>query len=290
MLMGNIKNTIVKPFMTSKEWLLMKRKIGPSTLPDRGQTFRAFDMEAEEVRLVVVGAEPYRDGSADGLAFSSFKGWKDMHPVTAALLTAIRKQLYDYMGEATFKGAFPTGNLLNWKQNGALLMNSILCADPESKMLYKDIGWQRLTEEILRSVLETKQAKAVLLIGKRADELFQACAVEAGSFKVWRLPLSAEGILKDESTFVEIHQYLLESYDEFPFWKYEHKDYNDVLSFDVDALISSIRTDITVAQVPIPKAKNSIAELKTDALKVLAELGINLKCNINYVFDFRTKL
>lgn len=288
--MANIRSTTVKAFMTSPKGKAIRNAIaGDAIFPAKDSTFRAMDMEDGDIRLIVVGSEPYTDGSADGLAFSSFRPWGEMHPITEALLQAIRRQLYAYMGEATFKGAFPTGNLVNWQRNGALLLNSILSAVPGRKGAHLSVGWQELTGSVLATVLSMDHPIAVLLIGKQADQLYSQHKRD-GNHRVWRLPHSAEGIAEDRSTFAEIHDYLRRSYEGFPFWKHEHKDYSDCATIDVDRLIKTLQHDIAEAQVPIPGAKEAIGELRKDALRSLAELGMQLRCNIDYVFDFRTKL
>ena len=289
--MANLRSTLVREFMIGSNGKAIKQAIaGTSIFPDKESTFRAMDMEENDIRLVVVGSEPYTDGSADGLAFSSFRPWGEMHPITEALLCAIRRQLYGYMGEATFKGAFPTGNLLNWQRNGALLLNTILSSVEGRRGAHVNAGWQQLTGRVLRRVMEGSQPKAVLLIGKQAAQLYDDYGLDIGNHQVWRLPHNAESIASDVSTFAEIHRYLHTSYESFPFWKHEHKDYSDCATIDVDRLIKTLQKDIAEAQVPLPGAKDAIAELKQDALRTMAELGMQLRCNMNYIFDFRTKL
>lgn len=287
-----IKEAIVDPFLQSADGIKLKKSIkayDKETFPSNDRIFRATYMEASEVRLFVIGAEPYRDGSADGLALSSFTDWNDMHPLTKAMLTAIRNQLYSYMGDATFKGAFPTGNLNNWMQNGALLLNSVLTSAKDNPGVFGSVGWQQLTGQIVKHVLAAPQAKAVVAVGKVASSLLSSHLV-SGNHRIWNLPGSPEEMEKDGSTFLEIHEYLKESYEHAPFWKHEHKDYSYCVDIKVPELVSMVKKDVLEAQVPLPNAKHALKNLEEEALETLRLLQLSTRANMDYVFDFRTKL
>src|SRR5450759_5295844 len=114
-------------------------------LPPRDQWFRALDeTPLSEVRAVIVGQDPYpTQGQAEGLAFSVPDG---MLPVPPSL----RRILSEAAREATIAPA--RSSLLPWARRGDLLLNTALTV-PEGKAAgHATIGWQPVTDAILRAV------------------------------------------------------------------------------------------------------------------------------------------
>ena len=45
--------------------------VGPNTAPPRPLIFCAFKQPVATIRIVIIGQDPYHDGSANGLSFSA---------------------------------------------------------------------------------------------------------------------------------------------------------------------------------------------------------------------------
>jgi uracil-DNA glycosylase len=115
-------------------------------LPARDQWFRALDeTPLSEVRAVILGQDPYpTQGQAEGLAFSVPDG---MLPVPPSL----RRILSEAAREATI--APGRTSLLQWARRGVLLLLNTALTVPEAKAAgHATIGWQPVTDAILRAV------------------------------------------------------------------------------------------------------------------------------------------
>ena len=88
----------------------------PKVYPDVANVFLAFrECNYDNLKVVIVGQDPYYDGKATGLAFAN-KHLSNMSPS----LEAIFDQLGVYPKDPTLK---------NWTQQGVLLLNSALTVE-----------------------------------------------------------------------------------------------------------------------------------------------------------------
>lgn len=113
-----------------------------------------------KVRVVIVGQDPYHGiGEAHGLSFSVQKGV----PIPPSLKN-IFKELSDDLGIA----APLTGDLTKWAQSGVLLLNSILTVEKDLPASHKNIGWEKLTDYIIKKVNEKTEPVVFILWGNFA--------------------------------------------------------------------------------------------------------------------------
>jgi uracil-DNA glycosylase len=55
-----------------RKWIAYTRSLGVAVYPSDQDVFRAFDLTPlDQVRVVILGQDPYFNGEADGLAFSA---------------------------------------------------------------------------------------------------------------------------------------------------------------------------------------------------------------------------
>ena len=114
-------------------------------LPARDQWFRALDeTPLSEVRAVILGQDPYPTlGQAEGLAFSVPDGVLPVPP-------SLRRILSEAEREATI--ASGRSSLLQWARRGVLLLNAALTVPERTAGGHAKIGWQPVTDAILRAV------------------------------------------------------------------------------------------------------------------------------------------
>ena len=101
---------------------------------------RAFQRPLADVRVLVVGQDPYpTPGHADGLAFSVAPG------------TALPRSLANVFAEMEADlGARPaSGDLAPWARQGVLLLNTSLSVRPGEAGSHARIGWARLAREAM---------------------------------------------------------------------------------------------------------------------------------------------
>ena len=109
----------------------------------------------ENVKVVIIGQDPYHgEGEAHGLSFSVQDGVK--FPPS---LQNIFKELYNDLGIINNK----SGNLSKWAIQGVLLLNSILSVRKDSPLSHKDLGWQLLTDHIIK-LINLKDTPVVFIL------------------------------------------------------------------------------------------------------------------------------
>ena len=131
-----------------------------SIAPDRSEVFRAFRYPVDQVRVLILGQDPYPAvGVADGLAFSS-KG--------AAIPASLRNIFIEYQSDLGFT---PPKNpdLTQWANNGVLLLNRTLTTSIGERNAHVAKGWSMFTLEVARYLAE--RDVVAILWGNSAREL-----------------------------------------------------------------------------------------------------------------------
>lgn len=114
----------------------------------------------KDTKVVIIGQDPYHgQGQAHGLSFSVKKGVK-----LPPSLQNIFKELYDDLGIKN-EGC---GDLSPWTKEGVLLLNSVLTVRKDSPASHKDLGWQLLTDHIIKLLNLKKEPVVFILWGNFA--------------------------------------------------------------------------------------------------------------------------
>lgn len=136
--------------------------------PGRDDIFKAFRLcPFQDVKVVIIGQNPYTNGEATGLAFAV----KDGLGLTASL-----GRIYDLLLAAGMRPPLGT-ELEGWARQGVLLLNSILTAEPgtheQHGSAHKDWGWQNLTKAAVESLKERSASHPVLFLawGEEAKKM-----------------------------------------------------------------------------------------------------------------------
>lgn len=157
--MTNNWNTILAPVLQSQTMqdikaFLKKERATKTIYPAGKDVWRAFDLcPFDETRLVILGQDPYHNGSADGLAFSS-RG-----PEIPKSLQIIFKEIYrdlniQYYHNVTLEEFFPTPNLEKWARWGILLLNTALTVESGKPGSHKDKGWEIVVKAAIEALNE----------------------------------------------------------------------------------------------------------------------------------------
>jgi uracil-DNA glycosylase len=137
---------------------------GRSYLPAGERILRAFERPLSEVRVLVVGQDPYpTPGHAVGLSFSVAP---DVRPLPRSLVN-IFKELYDDLGV----GPPPNGDLTPWADQGVLLLNRVLTVAPGAAGSHRGRGWEAVTERAISALAERGGPVAAILWGRDAQGL-----------------------------------------------------------------------------------------------------------------------
>jgi uracil-DNA glycosylase len=130
--------------------------------PLRHDVFRVFSMDPSEIRLVLLGQDPYHGpGQAHGLAFSVAPGV----PVPPSLQN-IFKELQLEFPERNYK--FPHGNLQRWHEEEKIfLLNTALTVLQGQPNSHSDL-WTSFTDDVIRTIVSANINVVWLLLGNYA--------------------------------------------------------------------------------------------------------------------------
>jgi uracil-DNA glycosylase len=138
------------------EMLRAENAAGRSYLPAGENVLRAFTRPFEDVRVLIVGQDPYpTPGHAVGLSFSVAP---DVRPVPRSLGN-IFKEYVDDLG-------YPvpaTGDLSPWADQGVLLLNRVLTVEPGVAASHRKKGWEAVTEQAIRALVDRSEHSAGLV-------------------------------------------------------------------------------------------------------------------------------
>jgi uracil-DNA glycosylase len=137
---------------------------GRTYLPHGDHVLRAFRRPLAEVRVLVVGQDPYpTPGHPVGLSFSVAP---DVRPVPRSLVN-IYKELQSDLGVDLPS----TGDLTPWTEQGVLLLNRVLTVTPGMAGSHRGRGWERVTERAITALAERGGPLAAILWGRDAQSL-----------------------------------------------------------------------------------------------------------------------
>lgn len=134
---------------------------GISIFPPGSQIFRAFDLcPMDRLKVVILGQDPYHGpGQAMGLSFS-VPGNVPAPPS----LRNIFKEIEDDLGIRM--SGYP--DLSGWAAQGVLLLNSVLTVRASQPTSHGNIGWQRFTDAVIRTISERCEGVVFMLWGNYA--------------------------------------------------------------------------------------------------------------------------
>lgn len=128
--------------------------------PKKSLVFSAFTTDLNNVKVVIIGQDPYHTpGAAEGLAFSV----PPSRPIPPSLVN-IYKEIDNDIGSHAEK----TGSLRNWQRQGVLLLNSVLTVEAHKAGSHRGIGWEVFTTEVIKYLNETRPHLVFILWGRDA--------------------------------------------------------------------------------------------------------------------------
>ncbi|MFN2110612.1 MAG: uracil-DNA glycosylase [Anaerolineae bacterium] len=132
--------------------------------PPPERVFYALKMTPfDAVRVVIVGQDPYHGpGQADGMAFSVPEGVK-APPSLRNIFKEVQRDVYDGQEKAF------TTDLTRWAKQGVLLLNASLTVEARKAASHKDLGWHRLTDQIIAQLSATREHLVFMLWGNHAQ-------------------------------------------------------------------------------------------------------------------------
>ncbi|MDF2145507.1 uracil-DNA glycosylase [Knoellia sp. p5-6-4] len=137
---------------------------GRSYLPAGGHVLRAFEKPLEDVRVLIVGQDPYpTPGHAVGLSFSVAP---DVRPLPRSL-----QNIYTELSTDLDVPQPTTGDLSPWADRGVLLLNRVLTVRPGAPASHRGRGWESVTARAISALVERGGPLVAILWGRDARNL-----------------------------------------------------------------------------------------------------------------------
>lgn len=137
---------------------------GTQWLPAPELVLRAFRLPLDDVRVLIVGQDPYpTPGHPIGLSFAADR---DVRPIPRSLVN-IHRELRDDLGIDPPQH----GDLSSWTEQGVLLLNRVLTVEAGSAGSHRRRGWERVTEQAISALAARGGPLVAILWGKDAERL-----------------------------------------------------------------------------------------------------------------------
>lgn len=155
-----LDSEFTKPYFRELSQFLHQAYETKTIFPAKTQVFRAFTGDLEQVKVVILGQDPYHTpGAAHGLAFSV----PQSQPIPPSLQN-IYKEIDDEYGTH----ANPRGDLSSWQKQGVLLLNNVLTVEAHRAGSHRGRGWEQFTEATVRYLDAERDHLVFMLWGRDA--------------------------------------------------------------------------------------------------------------------------
>ena len=157
---------------------------GRGYLPAGERVLRAFQEPLADVRVLVVGQDPYpTPGHPVGLSFSVAP---EVRPLPPSLVNIYKELVADL-------GIPPpsSGDLSPWARSGVLLLNRVLTVEPGRSAAHRGKGWEKVTDRAIEVLAARGGPLAAILWGRDAQTLKPVLGAIPWVQSVHPSPLSA---------------------------------------------------------------------------------------------------
>lgn len=194
------------------DFLRAELAAGRTYLPAGGNVLRAFAQPFDDVRVLIVGQDPYpTPGHAVGLSFSVAP---DVRPLPASLVNIFHEYVDDLgLPEPS------TGDLSPWAEHGVLLLNRALTVAPHRPAAHRGKGWEEVTEQAIRGLAVRGTPLVAILWGRDARNLRPLLGGVPCIESAHPSPMSARGGFFGSRPFSRANQLLVEQGAEPVDWK-----------------------------------------------------------------------
>ena len=144
------------------DFLSAENAAGHGYLPAEEDVLRAFTTPFDDVRVLIVGQDPYpTPGHPMGLSFS-------VHPDVRPLPRSLTNIYREYESDLGLT-APAHGDLSRWTRNGVALFNRVLTVRPGKPASHRGKGWEDVTAEAIRALAARDKPLVAILWGRDAQ-------------------------------------------------------------------------------------------------------------------------
>ncbi|MEZ5091228.1 uracil-DNA glycosylase [Nocardioides sp.] len=176
---------------------------GRDYLPAGDRILRAFQRPLAEVRVLVVGQDPYpTPGHPIGLSFAVAP---DVRPLPGSLRNIYRELHDDLDVEPPAHG-----DLTGWADRGVMLLNRVLTVRPGTPASHRGQGWEDVTQCAIEALVARGGPLAAILWGRDAQSLVPMLGAVPSVQSAHPSPLSASRGFFGSRPFSRVNQLLVD--------------------------------------------------------------------------------
>lgn len=175
---------------------------GRGYLPAGPNVLRAFTQPFDDVRVLIVGQDPYpTPGHPVGLSFCVASKVRPLPRSLANILTEYQADL-----------GLPrpsTGDLTPWAEHGVLLLNRVLTVQPGKPGSHRGRGWEAVTDQAIRALVARGGPLVAILWGRDAESLGPLLGGVPAIVSAHPSPMSADRGFFGSRPFSRANEHLL---------------------------------------------------------------------------------
>jgi uracil-DNA glycosylase len=185
------------------EFLRAEIAAGRRYLPAGQHILRAFNQPFADVRVLIVGQDPYpTPGHPIGLSFAVER---DVRPIPRSLQNIYRELRSDLAIEPP-----DHGDLTTWAEHGVLLLNRCLTVAPGLSASHRGKGWEAVTDQAIRALVARGTPLVAILWGRDAQTLCPLLGAVPALESAHPSPMSADRGFFGSRPFSRANQLLIE--------------------------------------------------------------------------------
>ncbi len=152
-----------KPYFKTIFKYLSENKKKTNIYPQQNKIFYALKkIKFKQIKIVIIGQDPYcTPNTANGIAFSVNNN---------TIITSSLKNIFqEIKNDIKITKNEKITDLSQWIEQGMLLINSILTVEKNKPASHAKIGWELLTDKIIKELSNNKNEIIFVLLGKYAQ-------------------------------------------------------------------------------------------------------------------------
>lgn len=194
------------------EFLRAELAAGRRYLPAGANVLRAFQQPLVDVKVLIVGQDPYpTPGHPVGLSFSVAP---EVRPLPRSLVN-IFAEYADDLGHPLPS----TGDLTPWTERGVMLLNRVLTVQPGQPASHRGKGWEQITDRAIDALVARGTALVAVLWGRDARSLRPALGAYPCVESAHPSPMSAHYGFFGSRPFSKVNEQLIAQGAEPVDWK-----------------------------------------------------------------------
>jgi len=162
-----IENEFYKEYMENLGKYIASRRRETTVYPETSnKVFSVFrNLPPHKIKVVIIGQDPYHDGSYDGRAFSNSGKNMKMSPSLNNIIKEIENDIYN--GLLLDKDP----SLERLENQGVFLLNRVLTVEKGKPNSHKGLGWEEFTARVIEELSSNYKNLVFMLWGNSSKTI-----------------------------------------------------------------------------------------------------------------------